>query len=279
MTYSRPAADIIRERFSCRTFLARPIAGDARQRLAAVVESTRDSPFGSGIRFQLVAATLEHGDELKGLGTYGFIKDPAAFIVGAGTDGEKLLEDYGHAMERLLLAAADLGLGTCWLGGFFTRSSFSRAIGIRAGERVPAVVAVGMVADMARAKDGFIRRLARGDRRLPWERLFYDGSAEMPLAPLARDAAGPYAAPLEMVRIGPSASNRQPWRIVRDRAAWHFFRRGGHAVQRMDLGIAMCHFELAARELGLPGSWVAWERLPAAPEPDWEYTATWKEMR
>ena len=28
---------------------------------------------------------------------------------------------------------------------------------------------------------------------------------------------------LEMVRIAPSASNKQPWRVVRDGPAWHFY--------------------------------------------------------
>jgi hypothetical protein len=73
-----------------------------------------------------------------------------------------------------------------------------------------------------------------------------------------------------MVRIGPSASNRQPWRIIKNGGRWHlyFARTPGYRestlvrlvtvadLQRMDMGIAMCHFELTARELGLEGEWV-----------------------
>ena len=71
--------------------------------------------------------------------------------------------------------------------------------------------------------------------------------------------------------MAPSASNKQPWRVVRRGDDWHFYlqRTKGYGkgsalfavlrladLQRVDLGIALCHFELAARELGLAGEWV-----------------------
>jgi hypothetical protein len=37
----------------------------------------------------------------------------------------------------------------------------------------------------------------------------------------------------------------------------------------------MCHFELAAREIGLPGTWVVRPPEVEAPEAT-EYTATWE---
>ncbi|TLN24073.1 nitroreductase, partial [bacterium] len=79
-----------------------------------------------------------------------------------------------------------------------------------------------------------------------------------------------YATPLEMVRLAPSASNKQPWRILRQGRNWHFYlqRTKGYRemamgrftgiadIQRIDMGIAMCHFELAAKDSGLCGKWV-----------------------
>ena len=62
--------------------------------------------------------------------------------------------------------------------------------------------------------------MAGSDGRLAWERLFFDQAFG---TPLTREAAGEYATPLEMVRLGPSASNKQPWRIVREGGAWHFY--------------------------------------------------------
>ena len=50
---------------------------------------------------------------------------------------------------------------------------------------------------------------------------------------------------------------------------------GVQDLQRADMGIAMCHFELSAKELGLKGSWVVED--PALPLPDkTEYVVTWR---
>jgi len=44
-------------------------------------------------------------------------------------------------------------------------------------------------------------------------------------------------------------------------------------VQEIDMGIAMCHFDLVARERGLPGRWV---KSFADPEiSGLQYVATW----
>jgi hypothetical protein len=46
-------------------------------------------------------------------------------------------------------------------------------------------------------------------------------------------------------------------------------------LQRIDIGIAMCHFELSAMELGLQGQWVlADPGLQALPELT-EYIVSW----
>jgi hypothetical protein len=94
-----------------------------------------------------------------------------------------------------------------------------------------------------------------------------------------------------MVRIGPSASNKQPWRVVKDDNAFHFYlqRTKGYRensltrflgladLQRLDMGIAMCHFELTSREEGLNGKWLSVEPAIKKPDPLIEYTASWVE--
>lgn len=54
--------------------------------------------------------------------------------------------------------------------------------------------------------------------------------------------------------------------MIKDRQMFHFFLQrspGYYArmtsaadLQRVDMGIGMCHFELAARELDLSGKWI-----------------------
>lgn len=285
MIFSKPVTEIIRQRFSCRRYLEKPIADDLRKGLASFLSAAGKGPFGAPLRFELVAATQQDQNSLKGLGTYGFIKNPAGFIVGAAGPSEKNLEDYGYAMEKIILCATDIGLGTCWLGGTFTKSGFAKKISAAEGERVPAVASIGYIAQRSGREAG-VRRFVGADHRLPWEDLFFEGKFGRPLSP---DEAGAYSVPLEMVRLGPSATNKQPWRIVREGRLWHFYLRrtkgygdsftfrllGLADLQRVDMGIAMSHFELTAGELGLKGAWAVREPGIEKPDSAAEYTASW----
>ncbi len=284
-----PITETILQRFSCRTYRPGPIAEAERALLAERALALTKGPLGNPLRFRLAAATEEGANALKGLGTYGFIRGAGAFIVGAVAPGNRHLEDYGHGLEQLVLLATSLGLGTCWLGGSFTRSSFSRAVEATWQERVPAVAAVGVIPDVEAARGGIIRRRVGADLRLPWESLFFDAAFG---APLTRGEAGDFAEPLEMLRRGPSASNKQPWRVVREGGAsssWHFYLqrtpgyRAGIAgkllrledIQRVDMGIAMCHFELVLREAGRNGRWVVGQPRIETPRGA-EYVVTWE---
>jgi nitroreductase len=287
--YGRSIQEVIAERFSCRIYRDETIEAHRRAQLAAALSGIATGPLGSAARFALIAGTEQDRRDLRGLGTYGFIRGATGYIVGATTKGPNSLEDFGYLMEEAVLSATELGLGTCWLGGTFTRSRFARRIRLQPGETIPAVAAVGHVSEGGRARDRVARR-ANAELRLPQEALFFDGDFGRPVT---TDRAGLYATALEMVRRAPSASNKQPWRIVRDPEgeAWHFYlqRTKGYGkgtflfgllrladLQRVDVGIAMCHFDLTARELGLAGRWVVSDPGVAASPASTEYVATWK---
>ncbi|MCL4369109.1 MAG: nitroreductase family protein [Actinobacteria bacterium] len=278
--------DLIHQRYSGRIYLDEPIDEGEQYVLAEFLRSDRDGPLGSRARFELLAATADNRESLRGLGTYGYIKGAQAFIVGAVREAPKDLEDFGYLLERAVLFATDLGYGTCWLGGTFTRSSFAERIDLVPGEQMPAVVAMGYPVPESKAADP-LRRAVSSNGRLPSEQLFYDTRFGVPMTP---DRARAYAAVLEAVRWAPSASNKQPWRIVHRGDDWHFFlqRSAGYRpktrlfavmgiadLQRVDMGIAMCHFELAAHERGLAGHWVVDEPAIETPGDDTEYTVTW----
>ncbi len=266
MTFAHPIEQLIKQRFSCRNYLNQPIEEQTRRKLADYAASLQAGPFGARMRFELVAAREQDMKALKDLGTYGFIKGATGFIIGVIQDDEKNLEDFGYLMESIILFATDFGLGTCWLGGTFTKSSFSERVSPLPGELIPAVSAVGYCAKKPRRFVTLIRNRAGADRRLTWEKLFFDSRFGVPLS---RKVAGDYATALDMVRWGPSASNKQPWRVIKDGDIWHFYlqRKPGYRerrlvrlftvadMQRIDMGIAMCHFELMARDHGLGGRW------------------------
>ena len=111
--------------------------------------------------------------------------------------------------------------------------------------------------------------MAGSKNRKPWETLFFNENINTPLSP---DDAGVWEQALEMVRVGPSSSNKQPWRIIKSENHFHFFCANSKSYQKMykgfniqliDMGIAMCHFELAAENTGLKGKWVLNQ------EPEW----------
>jgi hypothetical protein len=284
--FNQPISEIIRGRFSCRSYLNAPLDESKQEQIQSFIDSLPAGPFGSRPRFMLVAASEDDRSSLRGLGTYGFIQGANTFVIGAAKPEGKWLEDFGYLMETIILYLTNLGLGTCWLGGSFTRSSFGRRISLKDDEHIPTVTATGEFADPAKARRGLIRRFARGEDRLPWEELFFDRGFDHTLSPAS---AGADQLALEMVRLAPSASNKQPWRIVKDGDAFNFYlqRTPGYResllkkvlgifdLQRVDMGIAMCHFALAEAELDHKGEWRD-DPLPIqTTDPLTEFIASW----
>jgi nitroreductase len=288
MNFNQPVSHIIRKRFSCRTYQTNPLMDTDLKALEDFVFRSQKGPLNNRSRFMIVAARPEDDKAINGLGTYGFIKNPTGFILGAVRDNPGALEDFGYLMEVILLQAADLNIGSCWLGGTFTKSRFAKIIKPQDGEIIPSIASIGYPADHQAWMDRISRLYAGADRRFPWDMLFFKDRFGEPIRP---QEAGVYQEPLELVRLAPSASNKQPWRIIKSGNCWHFYiQRNKHYpppvfdlllnladLQRIDLGIAMAHFELSAREIGLRGEWIVND--PGIPHPDafTEYTVSWQE--
>jgi len=290
--FNHPITDVIPKRFSCRTYARKPIDDARQESLHAYMASLPAGPFKQPARFILTSASAHDWSGLRGLGTYGFIHGASGYIIGATRSTGYALENFGYLMESIVLFATDIGLGTCWLGGSFTRSSFNRKIKLAGQEEIPAVVAIGIIDDQERARNGVIRRFVHASERRSWSRMFWDREFNKPLT---EAEAASYATPLEMVRLAPSASNRQPWQVVKKGGCYHFFLRRTKDyqegllkralrqldLQRVDMGIAMCHFELAARELDLRGKWMVKDPAivkPAETADLISYTASWSVM-
>jgi nitroreductase len=285
--FTSSVIELIEQRYSCRTYLDLPLQASQRQRLAGYLTTIKAGPLGTPGRFKLVAASEQDHHALRGLGTYGIIRGATGYLIGTVSDAAHDMEDFGYMMEQIILFATELGLGTCWLGGTFTRSSFAANMDLQSDESMPCVVSVGHIASHRSLVDRFIRRDATVRKRWAWPALFFDRHFGRPLS---REAAADHAVPLEMVRLAPSASNKQPWRVVHLDGAWHFYLQRNTwygernmkllllaDLQRIDLGIAMSHFELTARELGLAGSWQIEEPVIAVTDPRAEYVVTWQQ--
>lgn len=247
---------IIRERRSIRGFDGLSIDQAKKDELLMSLETGRN-PFKSAHRFKIVEADQASGEGLK-LGTYGIIKGAKQYLISAMTKGEDHLEALGFDMEYAVLQAQAQGLGTCWLGGTFNKGQFATALGLKDGEFLPIVIPFGKPA----AKDGLmgriIRNVAGSNNRFAFEDLFSNESYGTPLKMVD---AGKFATALEMVRLGPSASNKQPWRAVKQGNVIHFYMKPnkgyadglGYDIQRVDLGIAVCHFDAMIQAQGIEG--------------------------
>ena len=274
MEYKKTAVELIRTRQSCRTYDGKEPDSALLNKLKAYLQETTES---AGIKARFVL--LHSKGETSGkLGTYGVISDAPAFIAGILDKDEKDTVRFGYLFEKIVLFATDLGLGTCWLGGTFKREDFKKRLGLAANESLAILSPVGYEKGQRRMLESAMRALAGSNKRKPWGELFFDGDSR---TPLYEKAAGEYAVPLEMVRLGPSASNKQPWRVIREGDRLDFFlcRTKGYGVmafdlQKNDIGIAICHFELTARDLGVEGGWAV--STPAKVPDGWEYITTWQ---
>ena len=277
MMEGQSVLDLIRRRTSVRTYDPRPVEPEKLDKLKAFMSAV-ENPFGAAVRLELVEGASGR------LGTYGFIRGAKTFFGGCVKKSGMDLEGFGYAFEQVVLYATALGLGTCWLGGTFKRSAFAERLR-PVDEYLPAVSPVGYASDKKSLTEKVVAAGAGARTRKRFGEVFFDGAPDKPLVP----DNGALTTCLEMVRIGPSASNKQPWRVIVKDGAIHFYalidRRYagntmyGFTMQRIDMGIAACHFELSARELGLPGGFVVDDPHLISDEQaaeGWRYCFSWR---
>lgn len=248
----------IKKRRSWRTFTDKPVEPDKRAKLEDCMKTNTKGIFGSDIRFRLIDIDEAQAGEVKRLGTYGVIEGAKLYMAGAVKKTEYYLEDFGYAFEKLILLADALDLGTCWMGVTFDRAGFGAKLDLKEGEDLTAASPVGYAKEKRRLKDLAMRKMVGSDKRKDFSKLFFDGSFDRSFESKGSE---PFFEALECVRLAPSASNQQPWRIVKDDRDFHLYLEytKGYQYQhgqRIDMGIAMLHFEIACAELGINGAWV-----------------------
>jgi len=263
---------LVRARRSVRTFDGRAVCPEDLEKLRAFMAEI-ENPYGIPLEFRLLDATVQKLSCPVVSGT-------DVYVAAKARPVPHMEEAFGYSFERLVLFAQSLGIGTVWLGGTMDRAAFERAMELTGDEKMPCASPLGYPAAKPTLKETMMRKAIRADSRAPFETMFFDGGFDVPLTPAK---AGSLALPLEMVRWAPSAVNKQPWRVVVNEAGAHFYLKHAKGfvsasvgdMQKIDLGIALCHFALAAEEAGLnvrfslsdPG-------IPA--EPGTEYIASYQ---
>lgn len=263
----------IMKRKSVRTFDGRKLHEGDLAKLCSFME-TIENPFGIPVEFKFLNAK----------------EDGLVCPVVSGTDlyvGGKIKRlpnagvAFGYSFEMLVLYAQSLGIGTVWLGGTMNRSAYEQAMALGEDEIMPCASPLGYPAKKMSLREGTMRKAIKADERLPFEELFFDGDFH---TPLTKEKAGDFWQPMEMVRLAPSAVNKQPWRVVvADHAAHFYLKRSkgfGHNadldMQKIDLGIALCHFALTAKEKDLGILFLCKDPMLDASELDVEYIASYQ---
>jgi len=241
-------SQLVRARRSVRTFDARPLSSENLERLQSFMADI-ENPCGIPVEFRLLHAKEQGLKCPVVVGTDLFVAGKVPRVSGAELA-------FGYSMETLVLYAQSLGIGTVWIGGTMDRAAFERAAELREDQCMPCVSPLGYPAAQLSLRESVMRKGARADSRLPFSELFFRGDFQ---TPLEENAAGKLRDALEAVRWAPSAVNRQPWRAVVTDTAVHFYKKTSKGfvsratgdLQKVDVGIALCHFALTAAESGL----------------------------
>ena len=109
--------DALNKRASVREYLNKPVSKDL---LEQMVDAGRRAPSARAVEpWEFVVVTERQTlDKLGNMISTGlFLKQATACIVVFCSDTKYYLEDGSAATENILLAATDLGLGTCWIAG------------------------------------------------------------------------------------------------------------------------------------------------------------------
>jgi nitroreductase len=243
--------DTIQKRFSCRNYQSKRVDTTTKKTLESYLFTEKTEHF----EFFIEYSPRYHHD----------------YIIACLDSNQVDSVLFGVHFERIVLTCTQMELATCWTG-IFPQHHFKSLVPSTNHPSVGMITPIGYPASIPPKK-----------QKKPWNELFFFQTTDTPLdpsvCPLYRDC-------LEMVRIGPSGMNLQPWRILYDGDMFHFFlqRKKGLIgfgfqtllldLQKVDMGIALCHFELTAKERGLPGEWNV--SSPEIPSVNWEYIQSWK---
>lgn len=212
---------IMKSRHSVRSYLDNPIAGDALEQLQNEIGACNRE---SGLNIQLI---LNEPQAFAGAkARLGKFKNVKNYIALVGKKNDDFEEKCGYYGEKIVLKAALQGLNTCWVA--LTYSKNASLAKVDSGEKLLLVITIGYGETGGAAhKVKPIEKLSRVKGEMPeW---FRRG--------------------VEAAQLAPTAINQQKF----------VFELNGNNVKalpgfgfytKVDLGIAKCHFEIGAGDVG-----------------------------
>lgn len=223
--------ETIRERHSVREYDGKPLARVEFDALGAVVEECARE---SGLDIQLVGDNPEVFNVIARFGLIRECRTHVAFVVDDAKAGDVAADEaIGYWGQKIVIAAQDMGLNTCWCA--LCSRKKSRAV-VAPGKKIRLIIAVGHG-----KTQGFSRKTKSVEAL---------SSVECAKTPAW------FAAAMEAAQLAPTAMNNQNFKIT--------LLSDGKTVRIdapqsglnvIDEGIVRCNFEIAANEAGADWRW------------------------
>ena len=156
--------EVIRNRFSCRKYSAKAIE---REKLDAVLEAGRLAPTAKNLQEQHIYV-VQSEEALAKIDKVTPCRYGAPTVLVVAFDknnvftypGEKRdsgVEDASIVATHMILAAADEGLGSCWIN-YFEPEKMAEALGLPENEEVLMMLDLGYAADGVKPAPGHSAR-------------------------------------------------------------------------------------------------------------------------
>lgn len=198
--------ELIQARHSVRSYSGKTIPDDVRNRLKS--EVTYINTHEAGLNFQLC---FDDDAPFRGVGrSYGMFRGVRNYLVAViDPTFPDAYERAGYFAEQFVIEALRLGIGTCFVGGTFSRQNVGARVEVY--EKIPFVIPFGYPED---DKTPLLAKMAMkfAHRKKMSPRDFFDGEDaeyeiwrnEFPWLDVA----------LEAVACAPSSLNKRPVRLM-----------------------------------------------------------------
>ena len=205
--------EVMKERHSVRQYSDQKIEEEKRGKLQQMVEECNRE---SGLHIQILFdeptcfnSFMAHYGTFSGVGNY---------IALVGKKDASLDEKAGYYGEKLVLAAQEMGLNTCWVAMTHGKS---KAI-VDVGEKQVCLIALGY--GMTQGVEHHMKELKE-------------------VCSCSENMPGWFAKGMEAVMLAPTATNQQKFYFTLNGEEVSAAVKGSGFYTKMDLGIVKYHFE------------------------------------
>lgn len=219
---------VLETRYSRRNYLEIPIEPE---KLIVIKDMIKKQNEEFGLDIELIQ---EAGDVFNSFRkSYGMFKNVTYIIVLKGNSEDiNLKEKAGYCGERLVIEATKLGLGTCFVGGTYDRSS--SVLNIKESQDLVCVITIGNVpSGRTRMENIAFSMLHKRTKSI--DELI---KSDMPLPDWVKEG-------IAAVQLAPSAINSQKVRFEYKDYVLTAYVPNDKYLNMVDLGIAKLHFEIA----------------------------------